>query len=64
LKRRRIQGKIRCMRVRDEVLVKYHCRGRNRFSDIYHKAEGDGQSRIEDELGNSVGGPQRNKMRG
>ena len=37
LKRRKIQTKIRCMRVKNKVLAKYRNRERNRILDIYHK---------------------------
>ena len=37
LKRRKIQSKIRCRRVKAKVLAKYHDRERNRILDIYHK---------------------------
>ena len=37
LKRRKIQSKIRCRRVKAMVLAKYRDRERNRVLDIYHK---------------------------
>ena len=37
LKRRKIQSKIKCRRVKAEVLAKYCERERNRVLDIYHK---------------------------
>ncbi len=37
LKRRKIQSKIRCRRVKAKVLAKYRDRERNRVLDIYHK---------------------------
>jgi len=37
LKRRKIQSKIRCGRVKSKVLAKYCGRERNRVLDIYHK---------------------------
>ncbi len=37
LKRRKIQSKIRCKRVKTKVLTKYRNRERNRVLDIYHK---------------------------
>jgi len=37
LKRRRIQSKIRCKRVRDRVLARYRDRERSRIMEIYHK---------------------------
>ena len=37
LKRRKIQTKIRCRRVKTKVLAKYRDRERNRVLDIYHK---------------------------
>lgn len=37
LKRRKIQTKIRCRRVKAKVLAKYRNRERNRVLDIYHK---------------------------
>ena len=37
LKRRKVQNKIRCRRVKAKVLAKYCNRERNRILDIYHK---------------------------
>ncbi|MEQ9716206.1 MAG: transposase [Candidatus Asgardarchaeum sp.] len=37
LKRRKIQSKIKCKRVKAKVLAKYRGRERNRVLDIYHK---------------------------
>ncbi len=37
LRRRKIQTKIKCKRVKAKVLTKYHNRERNRVLDIYHK---------------------------
>ncbi len=37
LKRRKIQAKIRCERVKAKILAKYRGRDRNRILDIYHK---------------------------
>ena len=37
LKRRKIQSKIRCKRVKAKVLAKYRDRERNKVLDIYHK---------------------------
>lgn len=37
LKRRKIQSKIRCRRVKAKVLAKYRDREKNRVLDIYHK---------------------------
>jgi len=37
LKRRKIQSKIRCRRVKSKLLAKYRGRERNRVLDIYHK---------------------------
>ena len=37
LKRRKIQSKIRCRRIKAKILAKYRDRERNRVLDIYHK---------------------------
>jgi len=61
LKRRKIQSKIRCKRVKAEVLTKYRDRERNKILDIYHKIANEiVKIALKNEFSNSLRKPQRN----
>ena len=60
LKRRKIQSKIRCRRVKAKLLAKHRDRERNRVLDIYHKIANEiVKNRTENEFGNSLRKPSK-----